>query len=396
MLIACEYKKDVLTHKADTALERLDSITKEKNAQRQYDSALYYGHEEFKLAQKKSNIKFSEKALSRIITAHKNNKNYDSVIFYADKLYTFAEQYKDTFYMARARFRKAQSYKAKELYSDAYEAYLDSKELYVAINDSVKVAGKFLELSSLEKKFGDLLASQLLAIEGLDYLQKRKYPITESKLYFNIAVAAKEQGDFITAEKRINQTLDLANRPEAVQKIGLANVINYYNTKANIFKEQKFYEDAIEIYENLLNSNLGKLPVREEARINSNLAHTLFLKDGFSRRSDSLLQYALTVYQKSAYTQGLISINMNLAELYAENNKQKAIYHVNKAIEYATEANIITSLQEALRNKVLIANNVEDMIAYIRLTEEIERKEDKMQSRFANARLDVKMQKMIG
>ena len=79
MLIACEYKKDVLTHKADTALERLDSITKEKNAQRQYDSALYYGHEEFKLAQKKSNIKFSEKALSRIITAHKNNKNYDSL-----------------------------------------------------------------------------------------------------------------------------------------------------------------------------------------------------------------------------------------------------------------------------------------------------------------------------
>jgi tetratricopeptide (TPR) repeat protein len=366
----------------------LENKAYQKYQDREYDSAIFYARKMLNVALEENSVISIKAAYNRLFLDFKNNKQYDSAIYYSEKLYELAEKTIDTTNMAKAKSRKGFYYKAVDSFSLAYKNFTESKNLYSKINDSLQVANKLLEISTLEKKIGNLTASQLSAIEGLEYVENTNAIRIKSKLYYNIAVSAKEQGDFIMAKKRINQALALAKDSKAIKEIGFDAVINYNNTKANIFKEQGSHQKAIEIYERLLNDSLGKLSKREEARINGNLGHALFLKNEYNKRSDSLLNYSLIINKEEAYTSGLISTYMKLAELYRKKNKQKAINYANNAIEYAKNLGNKNSIYEALQNKMLLEPNEKNNAAYVAIEQELEKEEDKMQSQFANAKFD--------
>jgi len=390
LCFSCEKEKKGISGNIDPALERLDSIVDKKNASKKYDSALIYGHKEYKLAKQESDEKYLKISLARIQTAHRKKGDYDSAIYYADELYELSKKYKDTSYMAKAIYKRGQSYKAIDSFKLAYQDFTSSKNLYLQIKDTIQAARKLLDIATLEKKKASFGASQLSCIEGLQYVENTSQISLASKLYYTIAVAAKEQGNFLVAEKRIDQALALAKDSVSIKVIKPNNVIAFYDTKANVFKEKGNYTLAINIYESLLNNSLGlgKLSKRIKARINGNLAHTLFLSKGFNNRSVVLLNESLSYYSETKDISSLISINMKLAEIYSEQNKKKALLYLDKVIDLGTELGNNKSLYEAYQHKIGIDSSKENIDTYLALEKEVEREEDMIQTQFANAKFD--------
>lgn len=365
-----------------------NKLSRSYHVLKEYDSAIYYGHEFLKLAVIHKDTQSMLKAYNKLRIYHLKSKTKDSTLYFIKKQHTLSVIAKDSKNIAQSLYRKGMYYKYKDSLVLAYENLVRSKNLYVKTRDSLNVATTLIDLSTIEKKLGDLASSQLSALNGLTYISDPKNIVIRSKLYYNIAVAAKEQGDLVVAERRINEALFLTTDTISNQKIKFSDVTQYFNTKANILKEKENYNEAVEIYKGLLNDTLYKLPLLEEARINGNLAHTLFLKKGFNKESITLLNSSLNSYKEKKYNSGLISIYMKLAELYREKNKQKAIFYTDKAIEHARNLNNKFSLYEGLQNKILLKSNEKDNAEYISIELEIEKNEDKMQSQFANAKYD--------
>ncbi|AXG68368.1 sensor histidine kinase LiaS [Kordia sp. SMS9] len=387
-IFSCKTEKIEKKITLSPTIKRLDSIVRAKNSIAEYDSAIFYGHQELNAAKKESNKRYIKKSLLRIQSAYKNQEEYDTALLYADKLYEVATTQKDTLYIAWALSRKAFSLKELKRYKLSYENYIDAKNLYQKINKHSKVAQMLLEISTLEKKTGSFGASQISALEGLDYVQNTKHYSTISSLYYNIAVAAKEQGDLITADKRINEAIALAEDSISGKKISEDMRIILYNAKANVFKENEDYTAAITIFKNLLNRYSEKSSKKNEVTIISNLAHTLFLRDGFNQKSDSLLKNALEFYKKSEDTSGLISVYMKLAEIYSNLNRKKALFYTDQVLQQANKLNNKKSFYEAYQQLIKIDATSDNINKYIELEKEIEQEEDLLQTQFANARFD--------
>ncbi|WP_430411583.1 ATP-binding protein [Kordia sp.] len=311
-------------------------------------------------------------------------------MFYADTLYETAKLYTDTLYMAKARSRKGLIYKKQSKLQLSYKNYLEAKELYLSIDDSLNVGKKLNDIANLEKSIGNFGASQLTALDGLVYAEKSNDVPTLSGLYFIIAVAAKEKGDLKIAEKRIDEALALAKTSSGIEKIKPEHVETYKNTKANILQEIGEYDLAVVIYENLLidaNSNISEI---EKARIRGNLAYTLFLKNNYNKRSDSLLKSSLSIYKELNYTEGFFSIYLKLAKI--NKNKDRSTYkkYVADALKYARESDNENSLLEALELKMSVDFSDSDLKEYVEIGKRIKLKEQASESLIANAKYDYK------
>ncbi|WP_146169705.1 ATP-binding protein [Kordia periserrulae] len=290
--------------------------------------------------------------------------------------------------MAKALYKKATNFKELDSFKVSYEYFRSAKDLYEKIDDSLQVAKSLLEISTIDKKTGSFGLSQTSALEGLKYVKKSKNIKIKSKLYFNIAVAAKERGDLLNAENRINQALDLAKDSVTTKKVGYDLIRTFLNTKANIFKEKENYEGAIEIYNNILSESSKKLSQTQRARFNGNLAHTLFLKNGLNKKSDSLLQESLIYYEKINNISGLVSIYMKLAEMYVQRDKQKVLNYTKKIIELADKLDNDQVKYEAYEQLITIDAKSENIAKYLKIKKEVNQKRNRVQSEFANAKFN--------
>ncbi len=205
-----------------------------------------------------------------------------------------------------------------------------------------------------------------------------------------IAVAAKEKGELEIAEKRVEEALALTKTPIGIKKIKSKDVKTYKNTKANILQEMGKYDAAILLYEDLLMMKQNNINEKEKARISGNLAHTLFLKNKYNERSDSLLKNSQLIYKRLNYPEGLYSISLKLAKI--NKNRDRSIFnkYVSNALKYAREINNENSIHEALELKMSLDFNFDDLNEYIEIGKRIKLKEKANQSLIANAKYDYK------
>jgi signal transduction histidine kinase len=382
-------EKDLAENEKKNTLYTLDSLTLSQRRKGQYDSTIFYANKELKLAKTRNNTKYIKQSYIWLESAYSKSEKYDSAIFSANKLYELSELTKDTLNMAEALYQRGQSYVEIDSFKLAYKDYINSKKLYLDKGDTIEAAKKLLDIATLEKKQGNFGLSQESCIEGLKYVENTSNIRIIAKLYFTIAVAAKEQGDLVVAEKRINQALSLAKDSKSINEIRKKNIISFYNTQANILKEKGNYEEAIKIYKNILSDSITRSSDAKTTRINSNLAHTLYLKDGFNQQSDSLLKKSLAYYKLEEDDSGLISTNMKLAEMYSQSNKQKAIEYLNEVINQARKLKNKKSLYEAYQQLIRLNNKIENIDRYLALEKKVGKEKDSIESRLVNAKFDI-------
>jgi len=355
----------------------------------EYDSAVFYARKMLQVSLKLKNNSSIKIAYDKLSFYFSKTEKYDSALYYSQKLYDLGDSTMDTLQMAKACFKMGLYNKAIVDLELAYKNFTSSKNLYLKLGDKINAGKKSLEIANIQKTQGNFGASELSALDGLDYLENTTESYSISGLYYILSVVSKETGNTDMALKRMNEAISFINDPSIKKEKRNNNLIKFNNTKANIYKKIENFDLAIDIYEDLLNNDKVKPNDSQIARIQGNLAHTLFLKEGFNKRSDSLLKRSLLYYRNNENLSSLIGVNIKLAELYTEVNKELAIQYADQALLNAEKLGNSTSIYESLEAKINLSPKEEDISRYIKLVNDLRIKREDLNSLYANERYDL-------
>ncbi|WP_420570638.1 ATP-binding protein [Kordia sp.] len=339
-----------------------------------YDSAIFFTRKMLVTAKKENNIQEIKKTYFKLSRYYNKLEKYDSAIVANNKVLRILESEFDTLSVAKRRNLNGTYYKKIDSFETAYENYTKSKELYLIKGDTINAGKVLLNIANLQKQNGNFGASQLSALDGLDYLKDSGHIRNIAGLYNALSVVSKETDKLKAAEEYINKAIELAKDSISIRKIGKKNITTFKNTKANIFKESEQYDKAIEIYKDLLNDKGND--ILENKRINTNLAYTLFLKNGFNKTSDSLLRNSLSYFYSKENLSAIYSAQLKLAELYQDKDVLQYSKYIDLAAESAKKLGNLTSVYEVMEVKLRSDYSREDFDRYVALGRQLETKEE--------------------
>ncbi|MBC8755479.1 hypothetical protein H2O64_12450 [Kordia sp. YSTF-M3] len=385
VISACE-SEVVKKRSKSPEIVALKKKVKEFRKRNDYDNAIVCQNELIAVAGRLRDSSSIQFGYFTQYTNYREIGNTDSMFLYLQKWYDISERLNDTRWMASASRSQGTLLEREGEFQEAFNKFSRAKKLYLQINDTIRVASILSEIAYLQKKQGNFGASQLSALEGLNYVENTNELKTLGGLYHVLSVASRETGNTDMAIERIDQALKLVEDSIGREKIDAKSIIQFKNTKANIYKELEEFDNAIQIYEELLVDKSLVISMKESARINGNLAHTLFLKNGFNKRSDSLLNNSLLINKEIDYASGLHSTYLKLAELYKDEDKERSIEFVNRAITYARDLVNKKAIHEGIQMKIVVALGNEYVNEYMSLDKELEQKEEELGSLFANER----------
>lgn len=386
IMLSCDLKNQDVQKEKDVIFN-LESKAYKKALSGQYDSAIYFSNKMKALAFKNKDTVSIMKSYNRLRLIFAKQKKYDSAIYYGNKIYVLSKAIKDSLGMAKMLNRLGiYNYKLNN-FREAYLNYNKSKILYLKHRDTVKASDVLLNIAHLEKKIGSFGQSQLSALEGLRYLEFIDNVKLRSKLNYILAVVLKESGDYETAMRKIDKALSYVKDSSAIKIIKKENVYKYWNTKANIFQKQKKYRNALMIYDSLLSvvKKNKKSDSLEIARIYNNLAYTLYLRDGFNKKSDSLLEIVTYINEKRKDISLEHSNYIKKAKLYKNKNLQKSLKYLDNAICNALELGNDESVYEALEIKIRYDDDIkkEEKDYFFLLGDKLKKKREDISSLFA-------------
>lgn len=357
-----------------------------------YDSAVFFQKKALKRAVELKDIASIKENYNGMYFNYRS-ENPDSTIFYIDKLYNLSSTLKDTFWMAKCFHRKGLIFDNNDKPVKALKEYIDAKDLFLKINDTIQAGRVLLNISHIQKAFGNFSLSQFSALEGLTYLESNKDE-GKSLSGFNhiLSVVLKENGEYEAALEKNSIALQYAYDTIYNKKIKEIDIIKFKNTRANIFKDTGEFDEAINIYKSLLDeaNQKEKKDTLEIARIKANLGYTLYLKNGFNTESQKLLNQSLNEFEESDNPSGLNSVYIKLTEFYSQENQSKSLEFANKAIKNAEKMSNLKTLLDVWEVKFKTQNDIskEDRDNYFKAKQDFESEQKKVSLLFVNKKFD--------
>ena len=199
-----------------------------------------------------------------LLSKHKKN---GIALAYSDSLLLESKRLNDTFYIAKAYYKKGW-YNAKLNNSvKAFNNYTLSKKYFLKLNDSNQVAGKLLNMGKIQKDLGDLGGAKKTVIEGLKFQSNITTKKHISQLYSTLSSIKKEEKQFDEALKYRKKSIFLLKElNDKLSRKDSINLLKYLNNKAVIYIKQQKYSEGQEIltktnviYKDYLKKNLKEI-----------------------------------------------------------------------------------------------------------------------------------------
>ncbi|WP_046743006.1 sensor histidine kinase [Kordia zhangzhouensis] len=316
---------------------------------KEYDSAIVYAQKMLYHARKEKSNTSIRDAYYRLYLAFNRSNRKDSAKQYVDKYCDISIKNADTLQIAKALYYRGLFYRDVDSVDLAYQNLAEAKKLYAKKKDSIYAGKASLEIANIQKRIGNFYIAQLVAQDGIKYLENLNDGKTLSGLYHVLAVISKENNEYEEALKKNDSSLKIGQDTTYTIRARATNIIVYKETRANIFTLQQEPDKAIAIYKSLLKEvkNSKAIP-----RIESNLARAMYIKLGFNAISDSLLEKALDSAKKTDNLSLQISVNKKLAELYSEKDISVFINYIDEAINKAKELGNLSSIYEMMEFKL--------------------------------------------
>ncbi len=105
---------------------------------------------------------------------HDQIKEFDSALYFTDKLIEVAQFQKDTHYEAMAYYRKAFIYKDLKIEEKNFENHFKALQFFLKINDSSMAGASLSDMAISQSQMTDYTGAQESATEALKYLNKNK------------------------------------------------------------------------------------------------------------------------------------------------------------------------------------------------------------------------------
>ncbi|GAA4939763.1 hypothetical protein GCM10023314_10630 [Algibacter agarivorans] len=325
------------------------------------------------------------KSYISLSSIYRDNGNVNLFLKYSHKGLKLASKINETSLLAQ--INKSLGYYYYDVMVDSAYYYNNKAEkLFRGLKDKFNTAVVLLDISILQRIDKDYTGSELTSVEGLSLLDQldetegvKKY---KSYFYNNLGIVFKELSQWEESIKYNNRALDIKKQLQGNNK---ATIDNQKNNIANVYKNSKDYDLALEYYNELLSrKNLINDRPDFYAMVLDNYAHTLYLSKNLEQLPGLYLK-ALSVSDTIDDVYNNIILNLHLAEYYNDlNKKDSAKYYAYKAKGISKEFSKDTYLES-----LLVLSKIEkDSIAvkyydaYIELNDSLIKNERSIRNKF--------------
>jgi len=284
---------------------------------------------------------------------HKEIKEYDSALYFSDKLIEIAQFQKDTHYEAMAYYRRAFVYENLQIEEKRFENHFRALQLFLKIKDSSMAGASLSDMAISQSQMTDYTGSQESATEALKYLNKNKDFAGISSAYNSIAIAYRQQGFYEDALTEYQNAIRYSTN--------LQDSLTHLNNMALVLSDQKKYKEAISIFQQIVLKS-ASVNGNAKARFLDNLAFTKWINDSTVNIEKDLLQdkdRRLANNDKN----GLLSSYNHLSEYYLNKDEKLSKKYAEELLNVATELNSELAQLRALK-KLVHLSSPEDIRKY--------------------------------
>lgn len=280
-------------------------------------------------------------------------------------------------------YDKAYELNSKGKTDSAYVYYDKAEDVFRLHKDSIGMGKCIVNKAIILTEKGDYYAGQELSLKAQQYFDKNnkdQYSYICAN-YNNLAIASNNTKDFPNAIKYYDLAIKYADSEE--------NKLTYQKNKANTYKYEKKYPEAIKIYESIL-PQIKNTNKKLYARLLSNLENVKSLNNPHYNPEQQLLQ-AIEIEKEIDDKWAQNAGYAHLADYYMTNDKKKALLYAENMYQIAKEIKSPADRLEALQKLVLLDSekNTENFQTFLSLNDSIQREKDKSDSKFAFIRFDV-------
>lgn len=285
--------------------------------------------------------------------------------------------------------------KNRELYNLAVSLYgtrSDSAFLYfnkIASDsrDSILRSSALTYMGIIQYDLGDYFGSQDSYLQSQQLLRDG-----DPTLFENLAANYNGLGQ---------SSRMLKNNEEAIKYFDLAirfstdtaNKLTRLNNKAATLKDKKMYRQAISIYSSILRR--PNQPLKEYARVLSNMGNTKWLQDSNYNAAPELLE-ALAIREKEQDKWGLTASYRHLCDYYIPKNDDSARFYAQRLQRIAFDLNSADDERDALTRLIPLSPSAQGKAYFKRhlaLTDSIQISRNNDKNQFAPIRYGVAKQK---
>ena len=323
------------------ALKNRDTINK---ALPVLDSAIF-------ISKELNNDTLFLKSLSLKSVLYGKSNDLDGALRYADSLLRQADILNNQFYLGKAFYKKGYYNHQKGNLIEAYQNYVESKNIFLRLGDDIEVAKRILNMAIIQKNIGDYMGSEISATDGLGYLTNDNSNKLRFKLYSLISTNCLERLEFAEAIKNRNKSIELLTSNKELTRRDSLDLAMFKNNKALIFLRKGEFLKSKKILEEVLSYEILKDTSysyeRERARIMANLGYSKFMLDEHGGEKMIFESYKL---RKKIKDQIGLNSSLNYITRYYRriNQGDSALFWAQRALENGIVINSYIAQNQAI------------------------------------------------
>lgn len=284
-------------------------------------------------------------------------------------------------------YEKAWLYLDQKNPVNAFQYFNKAKEIYLKNNDSLGVGKCLMNMGIILTDQGDYFGAQETSLEATKYFKEnneKDYSYIRAN-YNNLGIINRNLQNYIKA-------IDFYDLAISFSLNDLDKQV-YLNNKANVFRENKEYAEALKIYSNVLKSL--KENSKEYSRTLSNFAYTQWLQNpnkdpisNFNKALDFRLQ------EKDQW--GQIGSYRYIIDYYTQKKPDSALIYATKMYGVAKTLRSPDDQIEALQKLIVLENpekSKQYFLTYQKLNDSLQTARSKAKNQFALIRYETEKNK---
>ena len=311
--------------------------------------------------------------------------------FSKNKLLKHFQLKKDSFSLAKAYHLEALNHKIKNNLDSSFYYYHKSKNVSIALKDSIEIGRRLLSMAGLQVNELDFLGCEITTVEGLKYIEPIKEYRTLISLYISLGNALgylkkpKEARGYYIKAKEICKFNPVKDRREK----------NYLTLLSNIgmtFKDEGNLKKATSLFKEGLNSDSLEMKHPKQYQVLlGNLSSIYFIQG----KTEKAIEGHKIVLNSRIKTKNIYSQSVShsfLAEAYLKNKKYSlAKKHANRGLELGKKTRNNKQVLDCLKFLSQLTKGEtskkysED---YIKLNDSLFNRERNLKNQFAKVRYE--------
>ena len=389
--LSCKKSKDsdivkVVDKKSDSISYYSESINLNSISSEQKKSNI--NHLLF-LIEKGKNSDKNREALSAIAIEYYKIKDLNKLRKTVFLLLKNSREANDSIHLAKAYRFLGSYHKYNSILDSSFYYYIKAEKIYVKQKNNLDLANILFNKGIVQYLVGDYLGSELSL--------NRAYSIYKVTTEYDKLYGTLNQLGLVYNElKEYDKAVFYHNKAlETVRKYNLQNDSHQeavcYNNLGYLFLKQNKFKESITNFELALKDKAIIIDDPDlYANLIDNLAYCRF-KSNISTGLPSLFFEALKIREKLDNYTVVVGSNIHLSEYYfIKNDRLKAIFYSQKAIEIARKSKIPLNLVLALKQASLVdkTNSSKYSEDYIRISDSLQIAERNSKDRFARIELE--------